>query len=434
LCRRGGKGVASRAGVRARQRLLRQREGERSLVELHERGEALLPFVEEALLEGLMLGDHRHDRREAALALLGIGETLALAVALAFAPEPGLPDPEKEVESLHARLRETLRYRSRALVGPIFSRTSLVLLPCRDAQDAQRRVVEFRLGVEKALGPELIRGTVRLGLGAARPWALAGESWSEALAALGGAEARPSPGPWSESGDRADFSEDEDFLRLLIDGDESRAALSLGRILDAACGADSEGGSSSKAGPDFGGRVPAAAAGRVVALFGTAYRLLARRGLLAPHETQALLDLRELATEAQAGPWRLAAEARFSRLHEVLTRQVRHSPAVNKALAHIAANYPRPIGLESTAELVGLSPSRLSRLLVEETGRGFSELLIDRRIERAKELLADSGTSIKEVSLASGYADPNYFARLFKKVTGLPPTAWAAGRMEDNDA
>ena len=91
------------------------------------------------------------------------------------------------------------------------------------------------------------------------------------------------------------------------------------------------------------------------------------------------------------------------------------------------------ISLEQAAYSVGISPNRLSRLFCEETGNGFSDFLIDYRIERAKELLAVPGASIKQVSMQCGYPDPNYFSRLFKKVTGLTPTAFSSGATEALD-
>ena len=92
------------------------------------------------------------------------------------------------------------------------------------------------------------------------------------------------------------------------------------------------------------------------------------------------------------------------------------------------------ISLESAAAEVPLSPGRLSRLFVEETGRGFSDFLTEIRIERAKELLVEPGASVKLVSAACGYPDPNYFARLFKKATGYTPSAFASDPREDLDA
>jgi len=77
------------------------------------------------------------------------------------------------------------------------------------------------------------------------------------------------------------------------------------------------------------------------------------------------------------------------------------------------------------ADQVGVTPKRLSRMFIEELGQGFSDYLIDFRIEKAKVLLSLPGASIKQVAAECGYPDPNYFARLFKKVTGVTPTEFS---------
>jgi two-component system response regulator YesN len=123
----------------------------------------------------------------------------------------------------------------------------------------------------------------------------------------------------------------------------------------------------------------------------------------------------------------LAARARFTRLAATTGAVPRHSPPVARAIAWVRENFGKPAGLEACAEAVGISPNRLSRLFVEETGRAFTDFLIDCRIGKAREMLAEPGWSIKEISAACGYPDPNYFSRLFKKVTGVTPSAFASG-------
>ena len=51
----------------------------------------------------------------------------------------------------------------------------------------------------------------------------------------------------------------------------------------------------------------------------------------------------------------------------------------------------------------------------QETGGNFIEYLTEVRLRNARELLKDSGLSIKEICAESGYSDPNYFSRIFKK-------------------
>ena len=47
-------------------------------------------------------------------------------------------------------------------------------------------------------------------------------------------------------------------------------------------------------------------------------------------------------------------------------------------------------------------------------------------IERAKELLVDANISVKEAGIQSGYSDPNYFSRIFKKQMDMTPSEYKA--------
>lgn len=76
------------------------------------------------------------------------------------------------------------------------------------------------------------------------------------------------------------------------------------------------------------------------------------------------------------------------------------------------------------AELTGESPVHLNRAIKEVTGKTASEIIIERLILEAKRLLLFSGLSNKEVAYKLGYEDPSYFARIFRKRTGLTPTGF----------
>ena len=54
----------------------------------------------------------------------------------------------------------------------------------------------------------------------------------------------------------------------------------------------------------------------------------------------------------------------------------------------------------------------------------FSAYLNEFRVEKARELLASTRLSVREVSVACGYSDANYFARVFKRVTGKTPSEY----------
>ncbi|MEZ5103604.1 MAG: helix-turn-helix transcriptional regulator [Draconibacterium sp.] len=76
------------------------------------------------------------------------------------------------------------------------------------------------------------------------------------------------------------------------------------------------------------------------------------------------------------------------------------------------------------AELLGESPVQLNRAVKSVTGKTASDVIIERLILEAKRLLLFSELSNKEVAYKLNYEDPSYFARIFRKKTGLTPSAF----------
>ena len=79
--------------------------------------------------------------------------------------------------------------------------------------------------------------------------------------------------------------------------------------------------------------------------------------------------------------------------------------------------------VSSVIDNTGYSASYLRKLFKKETGCPPQEFINNRRIEYAKYLMKRTAgkQSIKEVAYASGFADPYYFSRLFKKKVGINP-------------
>ena len=100
------------------------------------------------------------------------------------------------------------------------------------------------------------------------------------------------------------------------------------------------------------------------------------------------------------------------------------SPIIVKSCAIIHESLSSDVSLEDIARRVEISPFYFSKLFKEETGENFIDYLTMARVRRAKELLLDRDLSVRDVSMESGYADPNYFSKLFKKVVGLTPTEY----------
>ncbi len=100
--------------------------------------------------------------------------------------------------------------------------------------------------------------------------------------------------------------------------------------------------------------------------------------------------------------------------------------AVKRAKTYIQEHYSNDISLDEVSREVNISPYYFSKLFKEEAGENFIEYLTNVRIGKAKEMLENPVLSIKEVSILSGYADPNYFSRIFKKQTDMTPSEYKA--------
>ncbi|GIO88751.1 hypothetical protein J25TS5_56830 [Paenibacillus faecis] len=91
----------------------------------------------------------------------------------------------------------------------------------------------------------------------------------------------------------------------------------------------------------------------------------------------------------------------------------------------IEEHYSEQAELSSLAGLVYLTPTYLSKLFKQETGMTITDYLIEIRIKRAKQLLADSSNlKIHEVGHEVGYPDPAYFNKLFKRMVGVTPNEY----------
>lgn len=91
---------------------------------------------------------------------------------------------------------------------------------------------------------------------------------------------------------------------------------------------------------------------------------------------------------------------------------------------YMEAHLDRELRIADLAEIVGLSPGHLHRAFRETTGCTPLAFLNERRIERAKRILAAEELSIAELALRIGFSSPSHFSRLFRTATGLNPSAY----------
>ena len=138
---------------------------------------------------------------------------------------------------------------------------------------------------------------------------------------------------------------------------------------------------------------------------------------------------RLFAMESYAGLRECVAEL-TQRACGVITERRRtfNQTRMGRIVDYIDQNAADPdLGLPMIAAHFGVSMSSLSSSFNETIGRGLREYIVERRIEHAKLLMADSRLSVKEVAAQVGFRDVSYFIKLFKAATGCTPAKYREG-------
>ncbi len=82
------------------------------------------------------------------------------------------------------------------------------------------------------------------------------------------------------------------------------------------------------------------------------------------------------------------------------------------------------LSIKSIADSLYLTPNYLSLQFKKESGTTINQYMTELRIDRAEELLKDRKYKLYEVASSVGFQDANYFAKTFKKATGLTPSEY----------
>ncbi|HEX8196184.1 MAG TPA: AraC family transcriptional regulator [Pyrinomonadaceae bacterium] len=97
---------------------------------------------------------------------------------------------------------------------------------------------------------------------------------------------------------------------------------------------------------------------------------------------------------------------------------------LRRATKFIHENIEGDLTLTEIAGVAGLSQFHFARAFRRTTGLTPQQYITQKRIERAKLLLADGDLPLVEVSLRAGFKNQSHFTTLFRKFTRLTPKAW----------
>ncbi|WP_413733994.1 helix-turn-helix transcriptional regulator [Sodalis sp. RH21] len=91
---------------------------------------------------------------------------------------------------------------------------------------------------------------------------------------------------------------------------------------------------------------------------------------------------------------------------------------------YLQDNFTRPLNREGVAAMFNITPNHLSRIFRREGSMSFVDYLQWVRLGKAKLLLQQYHLTVNEIALRCGYADANYFCRLFKHTFAMTPTEY----------
>jgi AraC-like DNA-binding protein len=160
----------------------------------------------------------------------------------------------------------------------------------------------------------------------------------------------------------------------------------------------------------------------ILAVAGPAFRL---RSETIERLAAMSLDLRDGKAESPGAASAIAYAATMALYDDLLGDgggRAERSVAIGRVLTHIRLNLGEPLDVPSLADLAGLSRAHFTRVFIDCEGVSPASFVLAERMRRAASLLVSGAASVKEVSRACGFDDPNYFAKAFRRSFGASPT------------
>lgn len=127
---------------------------------------------------------------------------------------------------------------------------------------------------------------------------------------------------------------------------------------------------------------------------------------------------------------KLQAKVLFMQLIEEIIRSAKKQMQYNRAdqitdaVNYINAHYTDIASVSELADQFGIERRRFAYLFAQSTGMSPVQYITEIRLKTACQLLATTNDPISRIAEHVGYPDNFYFSRLFKKHTGMAPSAY----------
>ncbi|MCR5155361.1 MAG: helix-turn-helix domain-containing protein [Butyrivibrio sp.] len=392
---------------------------------IKEKLETVEPIIENGLIYDILLQEHFEEDVDNYRTILGITENYGYMMAIVCGDSQegsrmtNAIGSSVKISGKYHEIREGVKSYFRCKIGNVMSNKIAVLIPCNESRIEYNERTEM---IDRAR--ELVRFlrkktdiSFRIGIGGVKPLRELGDSYREALNAL-----IVTTGSVAHVDDlviSCDYDDDypknleRPLFEAIAKGDLNEAQVMADKYSDWMCQKAVDGDLMSMRLKTL--EFALYAEHIAYQNGGQTYHYSGRR--------EYLPQIMELETPEEIRDW--FEEKIMSACRNVVSkREERSGDIIRTAKRYIEDNFDKDISLDDVSRVVNISPYYFSKVFKEESGLNFIEYLTNIRIDKAKELLENSGLSIKEICLSCGYTDPNYFSRSFKKNVGVTPTEY----------
>lgn len=101
----------------------------------------------------------------------------------------------------------------------------------------------------------------------------------------------------------------------------------------------------------------------------------------------------------------------------------RERQRLNRIYRHVEENFTRPVDMAGAAAVAGITVPSFCRYFKQQVKMTYTEFVNIHRVNHAKRLLLREA-NVSEACFSSGFESLSYFNRVFKKVTGINPSAY----------
>ncbi len=138
---------------------------------------------------------------------------------------------------------------------------------------------------------------------------------------------------------------------------------------------------------------------------------------------QILRDIEEAENEVQLRALIPRMIRQYCRLVQTYSRE-RYSSVVRDVINYVDFNYMEAMSLDSLAGRYAVSKNYLSSRFHKEVGMTVTNFINHTRVQQSLKLLGGTTLSMPEIAERCGFADANYFSRIFKKMRGMTPNEY----------